>query len=82
MPCVAAFGVQGIIKMHNDKKMRKLTKTKISVAHRDPDPGSARIRMNPHSFWSAGSGLGIRIRIQADKMTHKSEENSSFYVLD
>ncbi len=39
---------------------------------------------DPHSFWSAGSGsaLGIRIRIQEGKMNHKIEENSSFEVLD
>jgi hypothetical protein len=40
-----------------------------------------RIRTSPHSFWLAGSGsaLGIRIRIQEVqiKKTHKSEENSS-----
>jgi hypothetical protein len=45
-----------------------------------------RIRMDPHSFWSAGSGsgLGIRIRIGSmrAKITHKSEENSSFEVPD
>jgi hypothetical protein len=31
---------------------------------------------DPHSFWSAGSGS------RRAKMTHKSEENSSFEVLD
>jgi hypothetical protein len=41
-----------------------------------------RIRTDPRSFWSAGSGtgsaLGIRIQIQEAKITHKSEENSNF----
>ncbi len=43
-----------------------------------------RIRTDPLSFWSAGSGsaLGIWIRIQEPKIAQKSEENSSFEVLD
>jgi hypothetical protein len=38
----------------------------------------------PLAFWSAGSGsaLGKRIRIEEGQKEPKSEENSSFEVLD
>ncbi len=41
-----------------------------------------RIRTDPHSFWSAGSGSAVGIRIRRAKINHKSEENSSLEVLD